>query len=266
MYTKLRLKWSVCFFAFVLFSVTCFCAEQKLIPISAEFLIGAWDGSDWKNADEIAASISAGVEYSVYSFDKKEKSTMGNKPDMQEVPGQYFTIKFSEEGEFTPNFKIGGTWNALLRKPKLQKGGLSAYEKEVADLLKKNNVKAKPQILQVIRIDLDGNGTDEVFVVAANVNAKIPIFEQDTYSLVIFRRLVAGKVKSSIIHEHYYKESKSGEADSPNGYEIPFLLDVNNDGSIETIIRGHYYEGFWYEIHEFDGEDLHLRLSNGIGA
>lgn len=241
--------------------------QNSVIPFVAEFFIGGTLDGKWVSSDMIATSVPAGLEFRCYGFSKETERKNGTAPKLEQGPGEYWNISFgSTETEGENTFKVGGDWNALPRLPKLQKGGFQAYEKEIAAILKKNDITAPVVIQQLVRIDLDGNGTDEVILVAGNANSRIPIFEKNTYSIVLFRALVNGKVRTSILQEHYYKEAREGHADSPNGYEIPFVLDLNNDEKMEVILRGTYYEGFWYEIFEFDGNTLKSVLSNGIGA
>lgn len=248
---------------------TLFADANLPVPFVAEFFIGGILDGKWVSSDMLATSVPSGLEFRCYSFSKEMEKKTGTAPQSEQGPGEYWNISFGPsetEAEAENTFKVGGNWNALPRQPKLQKGGFQAYEKEIAPILKKNDISAPVVIQQLVRIDLDGNGTDEVILVAGNANSRIPIFEKNTYSIVLLRALINGKVQTSIIHEQYIKESREGEADSPNGYEIPFVLDLNNDGKMEVILRGTYYEGFWYEIFEFDGKTLISVLSNGIGA
>ena len=268
------MKKGMIFIGFLLFSLliavspdTLYADSNSVVPFVAEFFIGGTLDGKWVDSDMIATSVPAGLEFRCYSFSKETERKKGTAPELEQGPGEYWNISFgSTETELENTFKVGGNWNALPRLPKLQKGGFQAYEKEIAAILKKNDISAPVVIQQLVRIDLDGNGTDEVILVAGNANSRIPMFEKNTYSIVLFRALVNGKVQTSILHEHFYKEAREGEADSPNGYEIPFVLDLNNDGKMEVILRGAYYEGFWYEIFEFDGKSLISVLSNGIGA
>jgi len=119
---------------------------------------------------------------------------------------------------------------------------------------------------QVVRADLDGDGAEEVIVVATNADATIPEFKENTYSLVLFRRLIAGKVVTTPLYQHYYHENISGQADSPSGYMVTHIVDIDGDGKMEVLLNGRYYEGIWYEIYKLETDGLKKVLSAGIGS
>jgi hypothetical protein len=197
------------------------------------------------------------------TLDTSDTPETPEDPDIQEHSDGTAPI----EGLDSVTMAVGGVSEPLPRLVRLQSGGFEPYRKEIRELLKKNRISVpRVDILQVLRVDLDGNGSDEVFVVAGNADPTRPVFEKNTYSIVLFRRLVKGTVITTILREHYYHEAKSGEADSPSGYTIPCVLDANGDGRMEVFLRGRYYEGTWFDVLEFDGRDLKKVLGAGVGA
>ncbi|KAF1083459.1 MAG: hypothetical protein GQF41_0237 [Candidatus Rifleibacterium amylolyticum] len=260
----------VLFLLFIISVATTAMAVEKqsaAIPVVADLLLGGWMNGSWVDADTIASHVPAGLKYSTYSFDGRGSDCTGSSPRYEEEGCEYYAVDFADGVAANDSLlAVGSRHDGMLRRPKLQTGGLKPYEELVARYLKNNGISAEPEIQQLVRVDLDGDGSEEVLIVAGNADSSRPVFFENTYSLVLFRRLVAGKVITEVLHQHYYHEDSEGMADSPSGYKTVFAVDINGDGSLELILRGSYYEGFWYEIYEFTGKGLKKVLSDGLGA
>lgn len=247
------------------------------VPVVAEWLIGGWTGDRWVGAEEIASAATDGLGYGIYGFDSRIGTGVGSAAIPVEGPGEYFDVPISgmpeepvdslDEASGGHALAVGAGWNALPRLPKRQSGGFEPYEREVGRILKENGMpSAKAVIRRIVRADLDGDGTEEVIVCAGTADARIPQFRKNTYSMVLFRCLVRGKVETTVIHQEYFRKDVEGEANSPSAWDIPFVLDLNGDGIMEVILSGRYYEGAWYEIHEFRDGVLKRVVTEGVGA
>jgi len=241
--------------------------DESVIPVYAEFLLGGRLNGEWVEAEKIADKLIASQTWKAFAFDRQLPDQQGGMPRREEGPGEYWDITFPDAGEGGEVIlRVASDKAAMPRKPRLQSGGLETYEKIVAGYLKKNGITSAPKLRQVIRVDLDGDGSEEVFIVADNVDATVPVTVANTYSLVLFRCLKNGKVETTALRENYNHEGIEGMADSPNAYKVSFVVDLDGNGTMEVIIYGRYYEGFWYEIHEFSGGVLKKVFSEGLGA
>jgi len=241
--------------------------KSEIIPVYAEFLLGGRLNGEWVEAEAIAGKITASQTWKSFALDRQLADEQGGLPRREEGPGEYWDITFPDAAEGDEAvLRVACDKAAMPGKPRVQSGGLETYEKIVAEYLKKNGITSAPRLRQVVRVDLDGDGSEEVFIVADNVDATVPVTIANTYSLVLFRCLKNGKVETTALCEHYYHENVEGMADSPNAYKVSFVVDLDGNGAMETIIYGRYYEGFWYEIHEFSGGVLKKVLTAGLGA
>jgi len=260
-------------FLFVLLILSSFASVQAAdkpgdpIPVVADLLLGGWMNGNWVDTDTIASHVPAGLKYRTYRFDGKGADCTGSAPRYEGDGCEHYSIDFDEGLDTSDTLlAVGSRHDGMPRQPRLQTDGLKTYEELVAGYLKENEISAEPDIQQLVRVDLDGDGSEEVVIVAGNADSSVPFFAENTYSLVLFRRLVDGRVLTEVLHEHYYHEDIEGMADSPSGYKVVSAVDINGDGSLELILHGSYYEGFWYEIYEFSRSGLKKVLSGGLGA
>jgi len=121
------------------------------------------------------------------------------------------------------------------------------YRDAVRDFLRSRGLRdPKVKITQLLRIDLEGDGEDEVFVTATNYGTKdaddIPSESPaGSYSLILLRRVVDGKVRTQLIDGEFYR--KAGDFNAPRRFRVSALLDVDGDGKLEVIVNAAYYEG-----------------------
>ena len=127
----------------------------------------------------------------------------------------------------------------------------------------------KERITRILRVDLDGDGEDEVLINATNYFTKDGDVPMDTpapgsYSIVLLRQVVAGNVQTELVAGELYPNKD--EASPPNVYEIPAVLDLNGDGKLEIIVHSHYYEGAETTIYDCSGGKCKAVLSVACGA
>ena len=125
------------------------------------------------------------------------------------------------------------------------------------------------QITRILRIDLEGDGEDEVLISATNYFTKegeVPMHApaRGSYSIVILRRVVAGKVQTQLVAGEVY--TKADASNAPNLYSIAAVLDLNGDGKLEVIVHSLYYEGGETAIYRCEPEKIEAVLSVECGA
>ncbi len=145
----------------------------------------------------------------------------------------------------------------------------AVYVKAAHDFLVSNGI-AKPvvKITQLLRIDLDGDGEDEVLLSATNYPGEPGESPQSAvagnYSFVLLRYLVDGKAQTKLIEGEFYP--KASESQTPYRYEVSGLLDLDGDGRLEVIVYSAYYEGATVTVWRFGAGKLHKVLEIGCGA
>jgi len=99
------------------------------------------------------------------------------------------------------------------------------------------------QLTAVQRIDLEGDGVDEVVVSATRLKdgGHIPPVAAGDYSVVVVRKLVAGTVVTLPLVGEYYRQAQ--ELAYPSTHVLATVLDVNGDGTQEIVVQSTLWEG-----------------------
>jgi len=134
----------------------------------------------------------------------------------------------------------------------------------------------KVKIDNILRVDLDGDGEEEVLISATNYFRKdesVPMRSPAaSYSMVLLRRVVAGKVETQLIVGEFYPKAypkaaqEEGRFDAPNAYKVIATFDLDGDGKMEVVIHSDYYEGGETTIYRCDPKKAEALLSVSCGA
>ena len=237
------------------------------------YLLGASAGGQWVKPEAAAGLIPGGEHYRLFTLTGEIGSSVGGKPAKGEdacADTLYVTLTPFPAGRGSL-VAVAGPWNAMPRRLKIASPEAQAYREAAAEILKSKGI-ANPKInlTQVIQVDLDGDGVEEVLVSAANYaksgsgGGLTPDARAGDYSLVFLRQVVQGKVVTKIITGEYYPKAKKFNA--PAEHRIIGVLDLNGDGSLEIVLSGRYYEGDWVEAFRVHGAKISKLFSMGCGA
>jgi hypothetical protein len=160
----------------------------------------------------------------------------------------------------------GQIWNLMPRALKVISKTDATYLKIVNDFVRTKGI-AKPaaKISQAYRVDLDGDGTEEVILAATNYRGGLmPSVKAGDYSFLLLRKVVAGKPQNILIAGEFYP--KAIEFSAPNEFSIQAIADLNGDGRMEIVMHGAYYEGAGSEIYDVSGAKPKMVLGAGCGV
>lgn len=252
-------------------------AAEKVHPVVVDScLIGGMVNGKWMDASVVAPKLTGGEKYRLYTLTARTGEGVGTKPKvMADYCSDTMEIELSPRStNGTEVLAVGGEWNAMPRSPQLLDKNGPVYRAAVADILRsKRFVKPRINIAQVLRVDLDGDGRDEVLVSAsyytdgmnndAGPMATRP--KSGDYSFVLLRRLIRGKLRNIIIDGEFYPAIKA-DTGPPNQYIVSAVGDVDGDGIMEVIVRSDYYEGGSSTIYSVKGNKIKAMTSCGCGA
>jgi hypothetical protein len=245
------------------------------VEVQSGYLYGAISDGKWIKADETAKLIGDETTYQVYGLTQALGDAKGDKPKPKDSPcEETLAVSLSPEAE-KGVMAIAAPWDALPRKPKVIDPTQKVYVDAVRDFLKTKEIdQPKVKIDNIVRVDLDGDGEDEVLISATNYFSKrVPMRSRaGSYSMVLLRRVIAGKVETQLIEGEFYPKDypkaaqEEGRFDAPNAYKVIAVLDLNGDGKMEAVVASDYYEGEETTIYRCDPKKVEALLSVGCGA
>jgi hypothetical protein len=135
------------------------------------------------------------------------------------------------------------------------------YRQSVIDWLKEEGV-SEPQVdsLHVYRVDLEGDGVDEVFISAAHLDESQHTTQAGDYSIIQMRQVVGNETVTRLVVGNVYR-SQQPEITYPRTYSLTNFIDLNQDGRMEVVVETRKWEGFGARVFLIDGQDVIQALS-----
>lgn len=246
---------------------------HAIVDENTGILLGGSRDGEWLPAAAVAPALKGGERYSLYGLNGAVGEADGGAPEHYGAPCpetayvEMSPLEWKNEGDL-PVYMIAvtGGWNAVPRKPKRFLTNQKVYHEAAAAFLRDRGV-AKPDVrlTQVIRIDLEGDGVDEVLVAGTRRRTADPGgVEPGDYSFVFLRKLVAGKVATVALLADIHPDPRP-QAVSYR-FDVMAVMDLNGDGAMEIVIRSEYYEGSAAAVFTVAGLAVTQVLIEGCGA
>lgn len=242
-------------------------ADEPLIV--TEFgALGWWDGSEWVSAEEVGAlPVEGGEDYQVSLLGEGSITTGGVQEIVCEPPGN-LGVELQEDdllGDWPGPVGVAVSADWSLHPHLFESFDDDGTNAGVArELLASRGLAVdSPAIKQLYRTDLEGDGTNEVLVVAEEVSEGLFAREGD-YSIIFMRKVVGGEVQTAVLGESVITE--------PDGFLVSFTIgtvaDLNGEGTMEIVVDSAYYEGIGSQVWEYVDDEFGPvpRLSMGCGA
>ena len=245
------------------------------LVVSPYGALGYWDGLAWVQITEFTPlPIDGGEDYQVVRLGVEAVVTGGpeericeplNNPgvelsDLAVLGGPFpdpVGLAISAPWDLTPHFVQDETDDGAysdFARPLLAALGLAV---------------PNPVIKQVVRFDMDGDGSNEVIAVAEEITGDAGIYgEEGNYSVVFMRTVVDGEVQTAVLAESVVADLSEGEFPFILSYAVAAIADLSGDGKMEIVLNERYYEGAGWSVWEYVNDDLGavMQIVSGCGV
>jgi hypothetical protein len=260
--------------------------HDAFVPIVGEDkLLGGVRHGKWLPEAAAHRFVKGGEKYRFYGLSGLAQVQIGGKAEFHDSEGRNgyyissFTPPLSEKDKSSGETTIGfaGSWNPQPRKPRLEDVHQQVYLDAVAAVLTAHGLPhAKPHIRSIVRIDLDGKGTDSVVIDAVSPDeyGTTDGYQPTTnsYSFILLRTVVHGKMKSTVIVGAFYKKPLVGDNKTKDSirdvehHRLVAILDLNGDGALEIVTHEIYFEGWGFTVYQVTDGKVTKALESGDGV
>jgi len=222
-------------------------------------LLGGSHGDKWLPPEAVARELKGGEGYRVYApFTFLRKATGAKAGPWGEADPE-FLVRMKRVDKSGKNvLAVGGTWDAMPRRPRIVERNLEPYVNAARDILKTKSIHPpKVKITRVAEIDLDGDGENEVLVSAEHFSGANALDspKPGDFSMVFLRKTARGRVSDTLLDGFFRTSAETDEGPSTT-WRIVNVLDCNGDGVMEIVVGYAYYEGGGAAVYRIKGDAM----------
>jgi hypothetical protein len=225
--------------------------------MSEHCLIGGVQNQKWVSADRFLKSLKSSDGFELYTLNGAA-GEIALKRNAESECHESWT------GKTASDVKSGiaiqsPSWNVMPRPPQAIDPKDTTYLEVVSDILKGEGIK-KPdvKITQAYKVDLDGDGKEEVVIVAnryAEGLRELSGVGNETsagdYTLVLVRKTIGEKVQNIVLAKAVWLKGNDGPL--PRANHLSAIADLNGDGVMELVFYSAYHEGSGSVVVQLNG-------------
>lgn len=231
-----------------LLAITTF-GQSSIIPLvelKDRGLMGGVQNGRWIAPTKFASSMRSETEFVLVGWTGVEEGgvTLGKKnTDMGDICPEYTQFEFELEQENGVAIGSDSKWNPVPRALKPIDLENATYKTVVASFLRRKGiVRPVVKIKEAFRVDLEGDGVEEVVLSATYYKEGLsPGAAVGDYSVVLLRKAIGKVVTDHMLQGDFY--TKKVQFGAPLEFHITAIADLNGDGKMEVVTHAAYYEG-----------------------
>jgi hypothetical protein len=207
------------------------------------FLLGGVQAGKWLTPDQAAALVKGTAEYDVRTSAQDMFQVLGYAPESTPIrPGEY-TIGTDSTRDAFGMLGVAHGWPVRQGRVEELSPENEIYRQFILDWLKQAGI-SEPQLgdMHVFRVDLEEDGTDEIFVSATHLDDSQHTARAGDYSVVLMRKVAGNEaVTLPLVADIYH--TQQAEIVYPRTYSLANFIDLNQDGVLEVVIDFDEWEG-----------------------
>lgn len=230
-------------------------SESVAVTVSQSGVTGWWDGRSWVAADgKRPVPVSGGEMYSVLRVTgpvvtkrgsaAKERCETDPGTSSIEIPG------LAEDGTWPGPIAVSGVPNPRPRATNVLDTAAMVYREAAGKVLAERKIDdPDADVVQALRTDLEGDGKDEVVVVAERIADPGLYARAGDYSFVLLRGLVGEAVVTTVVAESV-PDLTPNTTPFIQSHRVVAIADLNGDRRMEIAVANRQYEGAGMSVHE----------------
>jgi hypothetical protein len=217
--------------------------QPLIVDSHTRCLLGGWDGTHWVSKPPVAGER----RYRIFLADGEEESAPrpGGAPKPIEGP-----CGDSQEVPFTPDLPDGSIAVSGERAKRVATESVPLnsrfYVSAFRSLLDRRGVRSPVRIEQLLRVDLDGDGRQEVLASLYGVKEEGPVSHTGDYAAIVLRRVDEHNRVSTQVVDFESHPRKDGVTHMTIGP----LVSLKGDGEVQVLIRGRFTKGMYSHLYE----------------
>ena len=198
-------------------------------------LVGGSQNGSWVSAGDVAGVNPINADYQLYTGLDFQGWITGQGVVYEPICDQHF-LTFDLFSVNESAVGVSGKWSVMPRTPQEIPTNNEIYLQAVA-AWQVDQAPSQPiaAIKKIWKVDVEGNGTDEVFINATHYAEPTGHnVEPRDYSVVLMRTVIGSEVVTIQLVGDYYTEAVENRF--PLTYTLEFIGDLNGDGQMEVVV------------------------------
>jgi hypothetical protein len=223
---------------------------------TAFLLLGGVSRDAWLAPDVSVMRFGGEATYSLHTLTQEYKYYFwGKAPESSPTCNTFFIGTDADPDEVGTVAVLDG-WSITKRITTELPADGQFYQQMALNWLAAEGV-TEPQLgaLQIFRVDLEGDGTDEIFISATHLDESQHTTKAGDYSIVLMRKVVGNDaVTIPLVADFYISEQL--ETTFPRTYSIANFIDLNQDGILEVVVGIQKWEGFGAIVYQINNQNV----------
>ena len=158
-------------------------------------LLGGVSTNEWFAPNESVARFSGEVTYSLHSMEYENRYFLwGKKPEFS-PPYNIYTVSTDAGLDEAGFVGVVDGWAVTKRQADELSAEGEFYQQAVLDWLTAEGVDdPQPGTLQIFRVDIEGDGSDEIFISATRLDESQHTTKAGDYSVILMRKVIGNDV------------------------------------------------------------------------